>query len=339
MNRFTSTRRARAVVVTLVVAVATAAALSAAFAPGKASAQASAKQAPKYSFIWVQPMRNHPVHRLMQAGFLTECKKLNVSCEIVGNPSATNFDVPATVALVNAAMSARHFDAAAIYAVEPDIYPLIKQTSAKGLPVVSWHTENLTKGSVPGLTAVTGTVAPNYAKAAAIAIGTQVHGQGTVAITEGSFNTLENLVAKVFTQTMHKQFPKVKVLAAQVEGFEPSAAIAKAVSIIEANPGIVGAMSTTGGGSETWAGAEKQTGKKLTVIAMDYVRQNLDLVKSGAVYAIVAQPLYQEGAKTADLLYQLAQHKTVPYYNPLPAPIVTKAHLAPYYAYDKKAGE
>ena len=34
---------------------------------------------------------------------------------------------------------------------------------------------------------------------------------------------------------------------------------------------------------------------------MDYIRQNLDLVKSGAAYGIVAQPLYEESAKIAEL--------------------------------------
>ncbi len=42
------------------------------------------------ALLWVQPMRDHPVHRLMQAGFLAECKKLGYTCEVVGNPSATN---------------------------------------------------------------------------------------------------------------------------------------------------------------------------------------------------------------------------------------------------------
>ena len=28
------------------------------------------------NILWVQPMRDHPVHRLMQAGFLAKCKEL-----------------------------------------------------------------------------------------------------------------------------------------------------------------------------------------------------------------------------------------------------------------------
>ena len=42
------------------------------------------------NLLWVQPMRDHPVHRLMQQGFLDKCKELGYTCEVVGNPSATN---------------------------------------------------------------------------------------------------------------------------------------------------------------------------------------------------------------------------------------------------------
>jgi ribose transport system substrate-binding protein len=35
------------------------------------------------NLLWVQPMRDHPVHRLMQQGFLDKCKELGYTCEIV----------------------------------------------------------------------------------------------------------------------------------------------------------------------------------------------------------------------------------------------------------------
>jgi ribose transport system substrate-binding protein len=326
--------RTRGLVAVLVVAIA---ASSAAWTAG-AGARTS-RPAATINLIWVQPLRNHPVHRIMQAGFLSECKKLKAHCEIVGNPSATVFDVPGSISLAQAALSRTKFNGAAVYAVDPSIYPFIKQLHDKDYPVVSWHTLNLKKGSVPGLDAVTGTNPAIYAKEAASAIGKKIGGKGAVAITQGSFNTTENLVSKVFTQTMHSKFPKVKVLAPQIEGFEPSAARAKAVSILQAHPDLVAAMSTTGGGPATWAGAEDETGKKLVVIGMDYVRQNLDLVKKGKVYAIVAQPLFQEGARTADLLVRLADKKPVSYSNYIPAPVVTKSNLVPYYAFLKKAGQ
>jgi ribose transport system substrate-binding protein len=72
---------------------------------------------------------------------------------------------------------------------------------------------------------------------------------------------------------------------------------------------------------------------------MDYTRQNLDLVKSGQVYAIIAQPLYEEGAATADLAGALAEKKTVAFRNVLPAKVVTAADLEPYYRILEAAGQ
>ncbi len=303
---------------------------------GAVSGSADAR-ATKGNLLWVQPLRDHPVHRLMQAGFLQECKRIGYTCEVVGNPSATNLDVPATVALANAALTRKKYVGVGVYAFAPEMYPLVRSVHAKGYPTVSWHIL-IKKGTVP-LDAITGTDPAAYARAAARAIGAKIGGSGKVAVTQGSFNTIENLVAKTFTATMKKAYPDVEVLAPQVEGFEPSAAAAKAVSIIQANPDLKGAFSTTGGGPATWATAQRQAKHSLVAIGMDYVRQNLDLVKSGEVYAIVAQPLYEEGAKTADLLAARARKRKVGYYNFLPAPIVTKAKTARYYAILKKAGQ
>lgn len=289
--------------------------------------------------LWVQPMRAHPVHKIMQAGFLSECKKLGYSCDIVGNDSSSKVDIPASISLAQTAMSKTKYQGVGVYALDPGIYPLTKQVGVKDkLPVVSWHFP-LKQGTVPGLSAITGTKPDAYAVQAADAMGKQLGGKGTVAVTQGSYNPTENLVSKTFTETMAKDYPNVTVLKPALEDFEPSAAVAKATSILQAHPDVTGAFSTTGNGSETWSGAERQTGKHLTIISMDYVRQNLDLVKGGKVYAIIAQPLFQEGAKTADLLAQMAQGKSASYYNWLPAPIVTKDKLAPYYAFLQKAGE
>jgi len=282
------------------------------------------------SIMWTQPLRDHPVHRIMQAGFLSKCEELGYQCEIVGN-SGSSFDVPATVSLAKGALAGGGYDAAAVYAADPAIYPFIEELGQQqDLPVVSWHIP-IERGTVKGLTAITGTKPEEYAKNAAVAMGEEIGGKGTVAITQGSFNPVENPVAETFTDTMRDRFPDVEVLEPQEEGFEPSAAQAKAVNIIQANPDLVGAFSTTGGGPQTWDGAADQTGKNITIISMDYTRQNLDLVKKGEVYAIVAQPLFEEGAKTAELLGKLAQGEKVPYYNWLPAPIVTKGETGHYY--------
>ena len=126
------------------------------------------------------------------------------------------------------------------------------------------------------------------------------------------------MVADTLRFTMSAKYPRVKVLVSQEEGFEPTQAIPKAVSILQGNPNIVAAVSTTGGGAQTWSGAAHQTSRKVVIVAMDYTRVNLDLVKGGEVYAIIAQPLWDEAFGAADLLTKAARHEKLPWWTSCP---------------------
>lgn len=290
------------------------------------------------ALLFVQPLRDHPVHKIMQAGFLAGCERLGYTCEIVGNPSATNYDVPGTIPLADAALSRTEFGAVAVYAPDPAINPYIAELAADGYPVVTWHVLP-PEGSVEGLLAATGQDIPIAGENAAVAMGEAMGGTGTVAITQGSYNESENGMTEAFKATMAERFPDIVMLETQLEGFEPSAAQAKAVAILQGNPEVTGAFSTTGNGAQTWSGAARTADREVVIIGMDYVRQNLDLVRSGDVYGLVAQPLYEEGVKAAELAAALAEGQEVEYLNPLPASVITADDLDPYYAILEEAGQ
>jgi len=309
------------------------AALLAAMTLGGGSAVAADK-----AILWVQPMRDHPVHRLMQAGFLAKCKELGYTCEVVGNPSATNYDAPASIPLAEAALARTQFGAAAIYGPGPELYPYIGKLAQQGIPVVTWHV--LPKeGTIPGLKAATGEDIPQAGAAPADSMGAKLGGKGVVALTQGSYNATENVMADSFRAEMKAKYPDIKILDTQLEGFEPSAAEAKAVGILQGNADVVGAFSTTGNGIQTWSGAARKAGRDVVIIGMDYIRQNLDIIKAGNAYGLVAQPLYEEGAKTAELAAAMAEGKEVPYLNPLPAKVITATDLDPYYKILDSAGQ
>lgn len=273
----------------------------------------------------------------MQAGFDAECQARGMTCDMVGNPSATSYDVAASVALAEAAMAKTKYDVIAVYGPDPAIFSFIEKLGTEGYPVVTWHVLP-PEGTVPGLKAATGQDIPGSGAGAAQALGEALKGTGTVAVTEGSFNATEDAMAKSFKDAMAKDYPKIKVLDPQVEGFDPVAAQAKAVSILQGNPDVVGAFSTTGAGAATWAGAKRTSGRELSIIGVDYTRQNLDLVKSGEVYGLVAQPLYAESQKVAELAAGLASGGTVDYLNVLPAPVITSPDLDIYYKILDAAG-
>lgn len=290
------------------------------------------------SILWVQPMKDHPVHRLMQAGFLTECKKLKLKCTIVGHASATVWDVPATIPLVDAAIASGHYGGVAVYPFDPALASLSSKLSKKGYPIIGWHSVPKA-GTYKGMLGAAAQFVPNAGIQPAKAICTQAGGTGTVAITEGSLNDEENLKAASFKKELATSCPGMKVTDIGIEGFDSVKAIAIAVGMLSANPEIVAAYSTTGNGAQTWSKAAEQTSRKITIIGMDYIRQNLDLIRDGKVYGVVAQPLYEEGALVADLFNNLFSGKTIKYANYLPSDIVTKANVNHYYAIVKAAGQ
>ena len=178
------------------------------------------------SILWVQPMRDHPVHRLMQAGFLAKCKELGDICEIVGNPSATDYDVTASIPLAEAAMARTKFDAIAVYGPGPEIFPFITKLGRQGFPVVTWHVLP-PEGKIPGLKAATGEDIPVAGRNAALSMGEKLGGHGVIALTQGSSNDTENVMSDSFRAAIAEKFPGIRVLDTQMEGFEPSAAVAK----------------------------------------------------------------------------------------------------------------
>ncbi|MCL4394568.1 MAG: substrate-binding domain-containing protein [Chloroflexi bacterium] len=309
---------------------------AAAAAPTNAPAAAAPTAAPaakRHRIALVQFLKGHPVHRLMQLGFSDACKAHNYDCEMLLTDSTSAVDM---VPLAEQAL-AEPVDGLVLYAVDNSFFPTIKKFKDKGIPVVTPHFTSFDQ-TQSGLTAVVGADVVAYAKAAAQSMGDKLGGKGTVAVTVGSFNETENLVAKTFKETINAQYPNMKVLDPQEEGFDQAQAISKAVAIIQGNPDISGAFSTTGNGPTTWAQAADETSSKnLVIISMDYTRPNLDLVKSGKVYGLVAQPLYDEFYKAVELVGAAIDGQTITYKNLLPAPIITVKDLDKYYQFNDRA--
>lgn len=278
-------------------------------------------------FYWIQPVKGHPVHQMTQIAFREGCKKLGYECEVVGTDGP---DIAGTVALGEQVLAKGDAAGIAIWTGNPAYNPLIEKAGKAGIPVILPHFTT-PEGSIPGATGTISCDPEAYAKEVALRIGTAINGKGTVALTQGSFNTTENSVAETFKKTITEKYPQVKVLAPEEEGFDQSQAIAKAVSILQANPDVVAAFSTTGGGATTWAGAQKETNRKIVAVGMDTTRVNLDLVKDGEIYAVVAQPLWDESFGAAELLDKAVRGEKTPWWTKLPAPFLTKNDLAPYY--------
>lgn len=279
-------------------------------------------------FYWIQPLKGHPVHQMTQVAFKEGCTKYGYQCEIIGTDA---WDLAGTIALAEQALAKGDVAGMAIWTGNPAWNPFIEKAGKAGVPIILPHFP-VTEGSVPGATGIISCDPADYAKEAARQIGKAIGGRGRVAITQGSFNSTENLVSESFTTTMKELFPDVKVLVPEEESFDASKAISKATAILQSQPDVVAALSTTGGGPTTWAGAQREAGRKIVAVGMDYTRVNLDLVKDGAVYAVIGQPLWDESFGAAELLDKILRGEKISWWTKLLAPLITKDNLEPYYA-------
>jgi ABC-type sugar transport system substrate-binding protein len=277
---------------------------------------------------YLSVLKGHPTLRLWQQGFLDQAKKLGFKKATIASPDEP--DWTKAIALGEGIL-ANGTDGLVLGFVDPSQKDLIAKFGKANIPVVIGHVQ-VKPGEYPGVIAYAAFDPVLWGQAAAKEIGKAIKGKGTVAITQSGFNVQEDAVSAAFTARMKKLYPKVKVLKPAEEGTDPPKAIAKAVAILLANPGVNAALSTTGAGPVTWAGASDQTGRKVAAIGPDTTRPNLDAVKSGKILGIAAQPGYEEHQMAVDIVAEAICGKAPKKFaNNLPAPIVLKKDLAPYY--------
>lgn len=291
---------------------------------GKPSGSADGGSRGKIYLVVV--LKGHPVVQIAQIAHQDACRKLGYQGVVVGTEGA---DIAGAVALTEQVLAKGDAKGLVIWTGNPAWKPVIEKAGKAGVPVILPHFP-VSEDMFPGATGVVACDPAAYARVAAEEIGEAIHGTGVVAITQGSFNSTENLVAEEFTKTVQFRFPGVKVLPADLEGFDPVQSIVKAVSILQAHPDLVGAISTTGGGPTTWAGAQKESGRKVVAIGMDYTRVNLDLVKNGQMHAVIGQPLWEESVAAVELVDRVVRGEKIPWWTKLPAPLIKKDNLAPY---------
>jgi ribose transport system substrate-binding protein len=242
------------------------AAMLAACAPVSTSAPAApageaAAESSEGKFFWIQNSAWHPVHQLTQLAFLDGCVKAGIECELA---TTDENSIEALVAIAEQTIARPDTKGVAMwFGGLPVAQPIIEKAKAAGIPVVLPHfpvEEGFYADNAVQIAADT----TQYPDPVAKAMCDELQGQtGSVAVTQNNFNATEDMVAKVFTEAMNKYCPEITVLEPQLEGPEPTQAIAVAVSIMQANPDLIGALSTTGGGPSTGPARRRRRASRL----------------------------------------------------------------------------
>lgn len=280
------------------------------------------------TLTWASPIINHPVLRCCELGFIDACNELGYKYQIVGSEvvdyNEANASAEAAAAAGSPAVLLWVGDEVAVNGVttlKNDYGTFV------GGPHMYWE-----EGSCPGLDFCMACDSSAYGVEVANFMAERLEGKtGSIAITQASFTTNEDAAAAAFTARIAElqaegKLAGVTVLAPALEGADDITESTNVnASIIQANPDLIGAFSTTGSGPVTWSNAARKCGKAagdLVIVAMDYTTDNLAEVESGYCTAIVAQPLYEEAYQGVYYLDSLLRGESVEYWTLLDAPLV-----------------
>ena len=304
-----------------------------AFGGGKSDGGGGAFDPAKTPVAICMMVMNHPVHRIVQLGFLKAAQELGyTNAKVIGTESPDAAEAFATVE----PFIAEGGRGLLLWGGDSSCYSTLRLCKNANVAVGIPHFKHT---PVPdGLTFGMACDPVAYGAQVAEFMASKLTGKsGSIAITQNTKNVTENAAADSFEKTWASLGSKydlknIRILPVQLEGAVVDQATAVNLAIIQSNPDIIGAFGTTGNSPVTWGDAASKAGKRdgeLVLVGMDATEGNLDYLETGKVAALVAQPLYEEAYKTMQYLDTVLRGGTVPVWTDLDAPIVTKDGTGP----------
>jgi len=253
---------------------------------------------------------NHPVHRIVQMGFLEKAEELGMEGIVSGLDEGSQQELITKweSAVTNGARGVL------VWTGDDTCYSMMRDFKDQGVAVVVPHfahdyyeTRNFIDRNITSLASEYGKNAADFVldKLAEKGISS-----GSIIVTQSSANVTENAANDAFCSEIMAMNPSFNILNTVFEGGEVTEATNKCTAIISANPDLVAAFGTTGGSAQAWDAAMTNTGKTdLVVVGVDYTEFNINTVKEGNITAIVCQPIKKEAELSAESIYDILNGK------------------------------
>ncbi len=250
---------------------------------------------------------NHPVHRIVQTGFMLKAEELGMNGIISGLDEGSMIDL---IAKWDKDVQNNNVSGILLWTGDDSCYELMKEWKTEGRYTVAPHFVHDYKTTKDFLDKNMSCLALNYGRNVADYIVNVLIEKG---ITSGSIGVTTNGGCCIgspaidgFIERMDELDTPFTLIDTRMESAEPIEASRKITKIIHENPDIVAGFGSTGGSPKSWSEAMEATGyTDLVVVGLDYTELNMELVENGKVTAIVCQPLFEEGGACAQALYDL----------------------------------
>ena len=112
-------------------------------------------------------------------------------------------------------------------------------------------------------------------------------------------------------------------------------------NVLEAHPSITGVYAANDEMAMGVLAALKSRGlnKKVILVGNDGIKDVLDAITTGDIYATNAESPFYEGVQVADIAAKIVNKQTIPAKTTLEGRLVNKSNIATYWKYLNKIGD
>ena len=246
----------------------------------------------------------HPIHRVIQYGFVTKAQELGMEPAISGLDDATQQEliVEWEKAVENGVQGV------AVWTGDDSCYDMMKDFKEQGVYCVVPHFEHDYETTKDFIDRNIAPLARSYCYAAADYIVEKLQEKG---ITEGTIVVWTNpsgvtpVAPGYFAERIEMLGVDYKVERCS-DGVSLEETEQRCIDCINQTSDLVAVFGATGASPYGWNAAIKNTGRTdLIVVGMDYTEWNLGIMREGNIDALICQPFIPEAQASALALYDL----------------------------------
>jgi ribose transport system substrate-binding protein len=178
-------------------------------------------------------------------------------------------------------------------------------------------------------------------KTAADALAKGINEKGKVVEIQGIMGTnVAQDRSKGFEEELAK-YPNIQIVAKQPANFDRSQALNVMTNVLQAHPDIVGVYAANDEMAMGVLSALKarSLNQKVVLVGNDGIKDVLDAITAGDIYATNAESPFNEGVKVADIANDILNKKSVPAETTLEGQLVDKTNITDYWNYLKNIGD
>lgn len=253
----------------------------------------------KYKIVFINPLSNYIGYVNQEKSTKEAANDYGVELTVLGVPTADGIVEKNVEALENAI--ALNPDAIILVAFNKTLFPGIKKAKDQGIKIITTGAD----AEEALRDAFIGSDNKGWGITAANIIKDKFAGKANVGMMHSFLDASNQVEARTAFEEKIKEMPDVKILAVDASGADMTKATEKFDTMIRANKDLDMIWMLEGTSGTAAPKIAKDQNRKINVIDVDDKQETLDMIKSGDIYATLAQNFNRMGYESVRLAVEI----------------------------------